>query len=120
MSDNHTPLLLISSDEALHGSVKEFLDGKDYRLTAKQDSLVAMNGTAHPLAASHDIVIFDTEVFDDQAMVAVKELCAKRAPGAMMIALASDDLPLSKQRELKRSGADEILPRDSRKAMSSS
>ena len=112
MSDNQTPLLFISSDEALHGSVKEFLDGKEYRLTAKQESLVTMNGTAHPLAASHDIVIFDTEEFDEPAMIAVKELCAKRAPGAMMIALASDDLPLSKQRELKRSGADEILPRD--------
>jgi pilus assembly protein CpaE len=113
MSNIQTPLLLISNDPGLHRVVEKALEGKEFCLTAKQTSLAAMNGTAHPLAAGNDIVIFDTEASDASSITAIEELCAHRAPGAMMIALAGDDLPLSKQRELKRLGADEILPRDS-------
>jgi pilus assembly protein CpaE len=111
MSDTPINLLLISSDQNLHATVEELLQGSGCRLTGKQDSLTVMNGTAHPLAASSDIVIFDTEALDEDTFEAARAICAKRAPGAMMIALASDDLPLSKQRELKRNGADEVLPR---------
>ena len=112
MSDNFTPLLFISSNADLHTAVHDVLDGKEFHLTAKKETLTAMNGTAHPLAAKHDIVIFDTEADDAASLSAMRDICAQRAPGAMMIALASDDLPLSKQRELKRIGADEVLPRD--------
>ena len=111
MSDTLTSLLLISSDQKLHDAIHKMLEGEDYRLTTKQDTITAMNGTAHPLAASHDIVIFDTEEVSDSTIIAARELCQRRAPGAMMIALADDNLPLSKQRELKRHGADEVLPR---------
>ena len=113
MSNIQTPLLLISTDPGLHSIVEKALEGKEFHLTAKQSSLTAMNGTAHPLVGKSDIVIFDTEASDASTIAAIEDLCVHRAPGAMMIALASDDLPLSKQRELKRLGADEILPRDS-------
>ena len=112
MTDSKTPLLLITSDIDLHNTIQQSLAGKDFRLTAKHDTLEAMNGTAHPLAASHDVVIFDAEAADETAIAAARDLCGHRAPGAMFIALASDDLPLSKQRELKKIGADEVLPRD--------
>lgn len=112
MADTQTPLLFISSDINLHNEVQQSLAGKDFRVTAKQDTLTGMNGTAHPLASSHDVVIFDTDCADDAALAAARDLCGHRAPGAMMIALASDDLPLSKQRELKKIGADEVLPRE--------
>lgn len=113
MSDNQTPLLLISRDIDLHDALAESLAGKKFKLTAKNDSVAAMNGTAHPLVQSHDIVVFDAERFDSETKSAIRQLCSKRASGAMIIALASDDLPLSQQRELKRLGADEILPRES-------
>ena len=112
MTDTQTPLLLISSDVELHNTIQASLAGKDYRITAKEGTLTSMNGTAHPLAASHDIVVFDTDVADETALSAARELCGHRAPGAIFIALASDDLPLSKQRELKKIGADEVLPRE--------
>ncbi len=112
MSDTNTPVLLISSDAALHDAVQTALKAEAFDLTSKNDSIVGMNGTAHPLAASHDIVVFDAEGFEGHTKGAIEELCAKRATGAMMIALAHDDLPLSKHRELKRLGADEILPKD--------
>ena len=112
MSDTNTPVLLISTDAALHASIEIALKDQAFDLTSKTDSVVALNGTAHPLAASHDIIVFDAESFDADTKGAVQELCSKRNTGAMMIALAHDDLPLSKHRELKRLGADEILPKD--------
>lgn len=113
MTSENIPLLLISTDQELHDALGTSLQDKPFDLTAKQDSVAAMNGTAHPLAATHDIVLFDAETFDASTQTAVQELCAKRAAGGIMIALANDDLPLSKQRALKKLGADEVLPRDS-------
>ncbi|MEM6890983.1 MAG: AAA family ATPase [Pseudomonadota bacterium] len=112
MSDLRSNLLLISSDEDLHGHVKRVLEGTNVQLTARQENLTAMNGKAHPLAAGNDIVIFDTDDLNEDALSAIREICERRAPGGIMIALASEDLPLSKQRELKRVGADEVLPRE--------
>ena len=112
MASENIPLLLISTDEGLHDAVQTCLKDNVFEVTAKNDSIVAMNGTAHPLAAKHDVVIFDTDILTDETTEAVRDLCANRATGAIMIALAHDDLPLSKQRELKRLGADEILPRE--------
>ncbi len=113
MPDSTANILLISADQALHAGLKKALNEYEYRITAREETISAMNGTAHPLAASHDVVLFDTEASDDATMEAAKDICAHRQPGAMMIALANDDLPLSKQRILKRIGVDEVLPRDS-------
>ena len=112
MSDVVSNLLLISSDEAVREKLQEVLDESAYRVNAKPYSLTSMNGTAHPLAASHDIVIFDTDKLDDDTLAAATAMCKQRTAGGIMIALADDDLPLSKQRALKRGGVDEVLPRD--------
>lgn len=112
MSVDNIPLLMISKDQDLHAAVGECLKDAAFEITAKMDTVVAMNGTAHPLAANHDVVIFDAEALEDTTKAAVRDLCAQRATGSILIALAHNDLPLSKQRELKRLGADEVLPRE--------
>ena len=112
MTSSRSNLLFVSSDTVLHEAMQQALDGTDFHLTAKQGTISSLNGTAHPLAASSDIVIFDTDIIDEGTLEAAREICSKRAPGAMMIALAGEDLPLSKQRELKHIGADEVLPRE--------
>ncbi len=112
MTDIRSNLLLISSDETLHACVQEILDGSEYQVTAKQNTLTSMNGSAHPLAASHDIIVFDAVEVTDTTVAAAKEICDKRASGALVIALASENLPLGQMRKLKRSGADEVLPRE--------
>ncbi len=113
MANDRTPILLISTDQELHRALGASLKDQPFELTAKQNSVTGMNGTAHPLAAAHDIVVFDAEALDEETKNAVEELCDQRTTGALMLALANDDLPLSKQRELKRLGADEVLPRAS-------
>ncbi|MGA9253448.1 MAG: AAA family ATPase [Roseobacter sp.] len=112
MSSIRLNILLISPDGELHKSMKTALDGSEFHLTARQSTVTSMNGNAHPLAASSDIVVFDAEALDENTLSAAHELCENRGPGAFVIALASEDLPLSKQRELKRIGADEVLPRE--------
>lgn len=112
MTTDKTPILLISNDTSLHDAFEGCLRGHAFDLTAKVDSVSSLNGTAHPLAAKHDIVVFDAESMLDDTSGAIEELCASRSTGGLMIALASDDLPLSKQRELKKMGADEVLPRE--------
>lgn len=112
MTSENTPILFISKDQRLHDAVVGCLDKQAFDLTAKVDCVASMNGTAHPLAASHDIVVFDAASLIDGEQDSIRELCSQRASGAMMIALASDDLPLSKMRQLKNLGADEVLPRD--------
>lgn len=112
MSVENIPLLMISDDQELHSAVDDCLKSDGFEITSKLESVVAMNGTAHPLAAKHDVVVFDTDTLTETTKSAIQDLCAKRATGSIMVALAHDDLPLSKQRELKRLGADEVLPRE--------
>lgn len=113
MSDAVNNLLLISSDETIRTTVEDLLEGTPYRVTAKASSLTGMNGTAAPLAASHDIVIFDAGALNDAMLAAAGEICRNRISGGIVIALANDDLPLSKLRALKHHGVDEVLPRAS-------
>lgn len=111
MSDAVNNLLLISSDETLRYKLETVLNGTPYRVTAKASSLTSMNGTAVPLAAAHDIVIFDAGALSDSMLFAAGDICRNRITGGIIIALANDDLPLSKMRALKRQGVDEVLPR---------
>ena len=111
MSSENTPVLFISKDEQLHQQVANCLNDEAFDVTSKVDCVATMNGTAHPLAATHDIVIFDSDAIPESDQDAIRELCEKRATGAMMIAVADDNLPLSRLRQLKNLGADEVLPR---------
>lgn len=113
MTDQNTPVLLISKDASLHDTLDDCLKDLTFDLTTRKETVTSLNGTGHPLAASHDIVVFDAEAMLNEAPEAIQELCANRASGGLMIALANNDLPLSKQRELKKLGADEVLPRES-------
>jgi Flp pilus assembly CpaE family ATPase len=71
-----------------------------------------MNGKAAPLVARHDVILFDVDLESEHMMQSVAEMCQARVANSKIIALAEKDLPLSKARELRRAGVDDVLPRD--------
>ncbi len=113
MSAKLTSLLLISKDESFHTALGSALPQADYSVTSQRSSVVGLNGSAARLASHHDIILFDWDQDDPASLSAAREMCDARAAGSMLIALAGQDLPLFKARQISRAGVDDVLPRDS-------
>ncbi|WP_158547482.1 type II secretion system F family protein [Rhodovulum sp. 12E13] len=105
-------MLVISPDKDLQDTVRGALSASEFRITSKEESFTALNGSAGPLALRHDLVLFDTEDIGAEAETAIHTLSENRAPGSVLIGVARSDLPLTKVRELHRAGVDDILLRD--------
>jgi pilus assembly protein CpaE len=111
MSTKSSSILVISPNDDHHQKISTLLSPNDFDVTSKCETLTGMNGTASRLAASHDIVLFDWDHSDPQAMTAVQGICKARSGSLRLIALAEDNLPLSAARALNKAGVDEVLPR---------
>jgi len=111
MTDKSTSVLLISQDEKIHTAFDNALSEDSYTLSAEHKALVDLNGKRANIAAHHDIVLFDLDQNNPESLLAAREMNAARAAGTILIALADNDLPLSKARELNRAGVDDVLPR---------
>jgi Flp pilus assembly CpaE family ATPase len=70
-----------------------------------------VNGSAISLTALNDVVLFDVEEDSDKMLETAQSICDARMPNAIIIALAPEDLPLEKARQLKKLGVDDVLPR---------
>lgn len=105
-------LLLISPDEQFQAAVRGAVTGEDCIVTGATETIVGLNGRGAALAAAHDIILFDVDAGDPSVIGAARSLCDARKPGATIIALAGDDLPLCKTRELRHVGVEEVLPRE--------
>lgn len=111
MTRDPISLLLISPDEQFQAAVRGAVTGKDCVVTGAPETIVGLNGRGATLAAGHDIILFDVDAGDPSVIGAARSLCEARKPGATIIALAGDDLPLCKARELRHVGVEEVLPR---------
>jgi pilus assembly protein CpaE len=67
--------------------------------------------TAETITAKHDVVLFETNVSDDD-LAALAHFVTVAQGQTKFIALVDDRLPLTKVRALGASGADDILPLD--------
>lgn len=111
MTNDTTSLLLISPDEGFHSALSDGLSHDDYVVSGEHTTVVGLNGKGARLAAIHDIVLFDVDESDTESLSATRTISEARAAGSILIALASEDLPLSKARELSHAGVDDVLPR---------
>ena len=111
MSDVKLSALVVSADEALISGIQTSLKQANVAIDAQQKSLTALNGQAAPMSARHDLIFFDLDETDEEAIDAVRKVCEARRKGAAVFALADDDLPLAKSRELTRAGVDQLIPR---------
>ncbi len=112
MSSKQISVLLISPDEQIYSAIEGSLANQDNcEFTGRKDSVEGVNGAAISLTALHDVVLFDVDETSDNMLETAQSICDARMPNAIIIALAPEDLPLEKARQLKKLGVDDVLPR---------
>ncbi|SMO56681.1 AAA family ATPase [Ruegeria faecimaris] len=112
MSAKQISVLLISPDEQIYSAIEGSLRGQaNCRFTGRQDTVAGVNGSAISLTAEHDVVLFDVDENSGDLLQTARKICDARMPNAIIIALAHEDLPLEKARQLKKLGVDDVLPR---------
>ncbi len=112
MSSKQISVLLISPDEQIYSAIEGSLANQDNcEFTGRKDSVEGVNGSAISLTALHDVVLFDVDETSDNMLETAQSICDARMPNAIIIALAPEDLPLEKARQLKKLGVDDVLPR---------
>ncbi|MBF9028949.1 hypothetical protein HKCCE3408_00955 [Rhodobacterales bacterium HKCCE3408] len=115
MSTKISSVLVISPSAEVHDQVTRGLSAAEFETTCKQETFTGMNGTAAKLAAQHNFILFDWDHEDPGSLDAARDMCERRAAGSKFVALASEDISLSKSRELARVGVDEVMPRSALK-----
>ncbi len=112
MSSKQISVLLISPDEQIYSAIEGSLADQDNcEFTGRKDTVEGVNGSAISLTALHDVVLFDVDETSDNMLETAQSICDARMPNAIIIALAPEDLPLEKARQLKKLGVDDVLPR---------
>ncbi len=113
MSARQISVLLISPDQGIYTAIENSLAGQaNCRFTGRQDTVAGVNGKAISLVSQHDVVLFDIDEKSDDLLQTARDICDARMPNAIIIALASENLPLEKARQLRRIGVDDVLPRN--------
>ncbi|MBO9411409.1 MULTISPECIES: AAA family ATPase [unclassified Ruegeria] len=112
MSGKQISVLLISPDEEIYSAIEGSLaEQENCQFTGRKDTVSGVNGSAISLTALNDVVLFDVEEDSDKMLETAQSICDARMPNAIIIALAPEDLPLEKARQLKKLGVDDVLPR---------
>ncbi|WP_171123769.1 MULTISPECIES: AAA family ATPase [unclassified Ruegeria] len=112
MSAKQISVLLISPDEQIYSAIEGSLASQDNcTFTGQKDTVEGANGSAVSLTALHDVVLFDVDENSDAMLETAQSICDARMPNAIIIALAPEDLPLEKARQLTKLGVDDVLPR---------
>jgi len=111
MTKSPNSVLVISPDSDVLDSIGTALQGPhDVRVDTENATLPQMNGSAVKLAASYDVVVFQTGPDERADMDAIKILAANRSSGTYLLALADGEISLTQARALNRAGVDEVLP----------
>lgn len=111
MNRTNRNMLVISPDPQVTGQIGTALAAiPALKVDCETATLAQMNGRAAKLAAQYDIVLFQTGSEDDAELEAVRALAAARRPGGVILALAEDDISLSRARALSHAGVDEVIP----------
>lgn len=110
----HPPLslLVISADEKIQDAVKSAFSSDDYKVTSRTESIDELNGHAASVLKNQSVVLFDAGMDGFADDTTTRDFCDAKAAGAHIYALAGDDMPLAKTRELRRLGVEDVLPRD--------
>ncbi|WP_170764920.1 AAA family ATPase [Ruegeria lacuscaerulensis] len=104
-------VMLVSESEAIAQVVAGvFPAEEDNKVTGNATTFQALNGTALQLAFKHDVVIFEIDPDDVGEVQAIEDVLAHRDDDTLFVALTQNDLSISKARELRKTGIDEVLP----------
>lgn len=104
-------VMLVSESEAVAQVVADIFPAEeDNKVTENAGTFKALNGKALQLAFKHDLVIFEIHPEDTGELQAIEELLAHRDDDTLFVALTQNDLSITKARELRKIGIDEVLP----------
>ncbi|WP_377192748.1 AAA family ATPase [Ruegeria meonggei] len=103
--------MLVSESDVIARVVADvFPADEDNKVTSNATSFQALNGAAIQLASDHDVVIFEIDPVDADEVQAIEDVLARRDDDTLFIALTQNDLSITKARELRRIGVDDVLP----------
>lgn len=104
-------ILVITPDVSVSQAITVALGGESgLKIDTKAASLTQLNGQAVKFAQEHDVIIFETNPSDQDAMHAIEALAKSKRDGTALLALARSDISLADARKLTRAGVDEVLP----------
>ncbi|MGV6803385.1 MAG: AAA family ATPase [Ruegeria sp.] len=104
-------VLLVSEQGSIARMVSDvFPSSENNTVTESANTFKKLNGAALQLAFKHDLVIFEIDSDDAGELQAIEELLARRSGDTLFIALTQNDLSITKARELRKIGVDEVLP----------
>lgn len=113
-SDPHTQprtVMIVSERPAFSQCMTEILEpDSNNTLTSKDESFKAMNGHAADLAFDHDVVIFEADPDDQTEVSAIQTLLSHRSSDTVFLALTNNDVSISKARQFRDIGVDDVLP----------
>ncbi|WP_081894599.1 AAA family ATPase [Ruegeria halocynthiae] len=107
---SHSVMLVSESDVIARVVADVFPADEDNKVTSNATSFQALNGAAIQLASDHDVVIFEIDPVDADEVQAIEDVLARRDDDTLFIALTQNDLSITKARELRRIGVDDVLP----------
>ena len=112
MSGVGKSVLLISPDVAVSDAVCLALAKvKGLQVQTEMSTLAGLNGQAAFVAKGRDIIILETTDDEDADLDAIRALKSAHGVGGKFLALANNDMTLSRLRALTHAGVDEVLPR---------
>lgn len=104
-------VMLLSAGETIAQAVANaFPAVRENKVSELAGSFKTLNGTAREMAFKHDVVIFEIDPDDSGEVQAVEELLTHRDDDTLFVALTQNDLSITKARELRKIGIDEVLP----------
>lgn len=104
-------VMIVSERESFGQVMSEVFppDGKNV-VTSRTESFKSMNGHAGDIAFKHDVVIFEADPDDDGEVQAVRDLLGQRSGDTVFLAMTGNDVSISKARQLRDIGVDDVLP----------
>lgn len=105
-------ILVVGADADLPDAVADIMSARnDIRVVTDTTPMGRLNGHASELAAAHQFILFKAHPDDEGEIEAIRNIAAGRSRGTTLMAIADDDMPLSKARAINSAGVDEVLPR---------
>lgn len=112
MTEAAKSVLVITPHPELSEAIgSAFKDMPGVKLRQRSETLAGMNGHATALASEMDLIIFETGDDEGADIEAVKTLAKARTRGSQLVAMADEDITLSRIRALNDAGVDEVLPK---------
>ena len=116
MNGPHIPhhprsIMIVSNRDAFSQVLSDVFTPDDKnKVTHEKETFSSLNGRAGSLVFDNDVVIFETDPDDENEVRALEELLKNGSRDTIFLALAGNDVSITKAQQLRALGIDDVLP----------